>query len=81
MITEADIENRYTYHAPKMTQVPTYNEIREAAKVFAYLLLERTPSSREQSLAFTKLDECVMFANAAIARNPDVIKVSSNAER
>jgi hypothetical protein len=28
-----------------------------------------TPVSREQSLALTHLEEVVMFANAAIARN------------
>ena len=27
------------------------------------------PESREKSLAFTKLEECIMWANAAIARN------------
>lgn len=30
---------------------------------------ELCPESRERSLAFTKIDEAVMWANASIARN------------
>lgn len=29
----------------------------------------KCPESREKSLAFTKLEECIMWANAAIFRN------------
>ena len=32
-------------------------------------IVKHTPPSREQSLALTALEECVMWANAAIARN------------
>ena len=38
-------------------------------KEFAYLLNDLCPDSREKSLAMTKLEECVMWANASIARN------------
>jgi len=30
--------------------------------------IEQTPPSRERSLAITKLEECVMWANKAISR-------------
>ncbi len=35
----------------------------------AQYVLALTPESREQSLAVTKLEEAMMWANAAIARN------------
>lgn len=46
-----------------------YVEIRERAKDFAYLIDTLCPYSREQSLAITKLEEAVIWANASIARN------------
>lgn len=64
-----DMDKRFTYHPPKEGQPQRYNEIREVAKNLAYLICAETPKSREQSLAITKLEEAVMWANAAIARN------------
>lgn len=32
-------------------------------------IAEFTPTSREQELALTKLEEAIMWANASIARN------------
>lgn len=64
-----DIENRFTYHAPKNDQVQRYGFLREAAKHFAEFVADSTPASREQALALTKIEEAVMWANAAIARN------------
>lgn len=63
------IENNFTYHAPKAGQPERYTLIRDTAKQLALLLGEQCPSSRELSLALTKLEESVMWANAAIARN------------
>ena len=63
------IDNAFTYHAPKEGQPAKYQTIREKAKELAYLVDELVPASREQSLAITKLEECVMWANAGIARN------------
>ena len=64
-----NIENNFTYHTPKVDQVGRYISIREKAKECAYMIDELCPESRERSLAMTKLEECVMWANAAIARN------------
>lgn len=69
MITIETIENSFTYHAPVGTQQQRYEKLREAAKELALLILEDTPSSREQSLAITKLEEAIMWANKAIACN------------
>ena len=64
-----DIEKNFTYHAPKEGQPERYANIRDFAKEFTNLLDVACPDSREKSLAFTKLEECVMWANASIARN------------
>ena len=63
------VKRNFSYHAPKADQIPRYGVIRDTAKLFAVELLEWCPSSRERSLALTALEECVMWANASIARN------------
>lgn len=63
------IEKNFTYHAPKDGQPQMYTDIRNKAKELAILLDGTCPESREKSLALTKLEEAVMWANASIARN------------
>nr|WP_090873198.1 hypothetical protein [Oceanobacillus limi] len=63
------IENNFKYQAPKEGQIARYNVIRTEARELATTINELCPSSREKSLALTKLEEMVMWANAAIARN------------
>lgn len=63
-----DLENRFTYYAPKEGQPALYENIRAAAKTVAFLFAEQVPPSREQSLALTHLEEAVFWANAGIAR-------------
>jgi hypothetical protein len=63
-----DLCHRFTYHAPKEGQPEKYTRIRDAARDFAILVGDLVPQSREQSIAFTKIEEAVMWANAAIAR-------------
>lgn len=63
------IEKNFTYHPPKEGQPERYNTIRQTAKVLAETIEATCPSSRERSLAITKLEEAVFWANAAIARN------------
>lgn len=62
------IENNFSYHNLKDRQPEKYTTLREKAKELAYLIEELTPNSREKSLAMTKLEESVMWANASIAR-------------
>lgn len=59
---------RFSYHAPKEDQPERYTTIRAEALRLAQLIEASTPFCREQSLAFTKLEEAVMWANASIAR-------------
>lgn len=60
---------RFKYHPPKEDQILSYNHIRNKSRDLAHLLNELCPDSRELSIAITKLEEVVMWANAAIARN------------
>lgn len=63
------IENNFTYHPPIGDQQSRYELLRDRAKELAYFFDTQCPPSREKSLAITKLEEAVMWANAAIARN------------
>lgn len=69
MITQSDLDNRFTYHTPKNDQQSRYIMIRDHAKELAEFIVTNTPESREQSLAITSLEEAIFWANAAIARN------------
>lgn len=64
-----DVDNTFTYHAPKGDQAERYVAIRETAKKLANVIVGNTPSSAEQTLALRDLQRCVMMANAAIAIN------------
>lgn len=59
----------YTYHPPSKAAIPKFTKIREAALELALLLAELCPDSFELETAQLKLEEVVMHANAAIARN------------
>lgn len=64
-----DLTKRFTYHPPKADQPGRYERIRAGAAALASMVDEICPDSREKSLAITKIEEAVMWANAAIARN------------
>jgi len=53
----------------KNDQGERYVQLRSEARELAELMLESCPPSRERSLAMTKLEESIFWANAAIARN------------
>lgn len=68
-MTNEQISKVFVYHAPIGDQAARYERIRELGRKFALELNELCPDSRELSVAHTKLQEVVMFANAAIAIN------------
>lgn len=68
-MTSEELNHRFTYHPPKEDQPQRYEAIRTAALCFANVINSLAPDSREKSSAFTKIDEAVFHANAAIARN------------
>jgi hypothetical protein len=64
------IESDFDYHPPNEEQVLQHQKIRSMAKSLALLITALCPDRRERSLALTKLEEAVMWANAGIARHP-----------
>jgi hypothetical protein len=64
-----DLANRFTYHAPKGDQAQRYEKLRFNGGNLAEMIDELAPDSREKSLALSSLEQAVMWANAAIARN------------
>ena len=69
MYQKLDLDNIFTYHKPINDQQERYVAIREKAKELAKLLEASCPESREKSLAFTNIQQAVMWANASIAIN------------
>jgi len=63
------IERNFTYQPPKSGQPERYTALRAKSKELALLVNDECPESREKSLALTKIEEAIMWANAAIARN------------
>jgi hypothetical protein len=66
-----DVDRVFMYHPPSGTQSARYLAIRDKARELAHLINNSTPASREQSLAFTSLQQTVMWANASIAINEE----------
>lgn len=65
--TESALLNWFTYHSSTPEQLGQYQEVREAARVFAVTLNRLVPGGADKTAAMRKLRECVMTANAAIA--------------
>lgn len=63
-----EMDVRFTYHPPKESQLETFQNIRRKARQFAQMVNSFCPDSRESSLALTKIEEAVMWANAALVR-------------
>lgn len=66
---QAQLDKAFTYHAPKADQPEKYTALRHQAKDLARSIILSSPSSRERALAITNLEQSIMWANAAIARN------------
>lgn len=65
-ITETQIDDIFTFHDDP-AKIPAYQNVREAAKQFAKVLVKNTPACADQTAAVRKVREAVMTANAAIA--------------
>lgn len=65
------IERRFAECAPTSDQVERAARIRDAARELALFVGELTPTCRQQSLAITKIEEAVHWAEAALFRGPE----------
>lgn len=69
-MNDEELKRNYAYHKPNEEKVLIHEKTRKYCYDLA-LLLNGLPESREKSLALTKLEEVMMWANACIARNND----------
>ena len=70
--TQADLDNRFSYHPPKNAATQEkYRQIRALGKMLAELYVRHCPDGRERALALTNLEQSNMWANAAIARSEE----------
>lgn len=71
------IDNDFGFHPATPVTGPMHDEVRLLCRTLAHDLNELLPEGRHKSLAFTKLEEVMQRANAAIAcdtpPHPDVI--------
>jgi len=66
-ITQGELDNWFTYHAPIGDEQIRYVKIRQAAKNLAEVVVANTPPCADQTAAIRKIREAVMTANASIA--------------
>jgi hypothetical protein len=67
MISQSDLNNWFSYHAPTPEQLVAYNDIRAAAKIYAETVNKHVPDSADKTAAMRKIRESVMAANLAVA--------------
>lgn len=69
MIAPEDIEHRFAFHAPTTEEKrDAHASVRQACRRLADYINESAPDGREKSLAITHVEEAMLWANAAIAR-------------
>jgi hypothetical protein len=66
---QEDIKNRFTYHKPDNDKIVLHERIRRYGFDLSTYLNEVLPDGREKSLAVTKIEEAIMWANASLARS------------
>ena len=64
--------NPFQHVAFRDYQQEEYTAVRDAALILYTILIRTCPNSREKSLALTKLEESVMWANKSIAFRGEV---------
>lgn len=72
MIAKGDIEHRFAFHpATDEEKRNAHTSVRQHCEELAHFLNRKLPDGREKSTAMTKLEEVMMWGNAALARELD----------
>lgn len=66
-MTEEQLQDIFTYHAPTIDQVELYNSINDAFLECAKVVNKVTPDGPGKTVAIRKLADARMAANASIA--------------
>jgi len=62
--------HRFDYHAPNALQIPKYQNLRDAAKAFATVIVRNAPTYYpETQAALQAVEAALMLANKSIALN------------
>jgi len=68
-----DLDHRFDHHAPTSDEIAQGHDfLRKECRVLAHSIDRILVDGREKSLALTKLEETMFWANASIARNQHV---------
>jgi hypothetical protein len=67
-VINTELIDRFLYHKPDDTMTKQIEQIRQQTLSLAKLLAELCPDGRERSIAFTKMEECSMWAVKSIVR-------------
>ena len=67
-IDPTELANRFGFHPATDETGPKHAGVRGECQNLAFALNALVPDGREKSLAITALEECMMWANAGIAR-------------
>ena len=65
---QTDLDNRFKWHDVDEIQMTRMDGLRSACLTLATAINTMFPDGREKSLAITKLEEVMFWANASISR-------------
>jgi len=68
---KADLDKRFTSHAPDASKAELCSAVRNATRVAADVINTVVPEGREKSLAIKALEDAMFWGNAGIARHVD----------
>ena len=69
-MTSEELDRLFTYHPPTQGQIPRYQAIRQAGRMFAQVLVNNVPVGADLSAAIRLIRQAVWTANAGIATHP-----------
>lgn len=67
---ESDILRRFSSDTPSKGEFARVLDLRNGARDLARAIVRLAPESRERATALKRLEECFMFARAAVERGP-----------